>query len=381
MVKFATTKNNSLMKIKLTVLMLVGFLTFLKSQIVNIPDANFKAYLISNPQINTNNDSQIQISEAVAFTGAISCNGRNIISLTGIEAFVNITSLSFTQNQVTNLDISKNTSLTYLDCSVNQLTSLDISKNLALKNLFCFNNLLTNLDITKNISLTQLATYKNPLTTLNVTQNYALQTLICYDNQLTNLDVTKNLALKELYCYRNQITTLNLNNNLQLAKLSCDENKLEFLDLSKNTALTDVWCDQNLIRILNLKNGQNPKIINLDATNNGSGTCIVVDNVVNAYSYSGWKKDATAGYDLYCTLAINETSKKEISLFPNPAKENITFSEEISNIKITDLSGKIIKQISNSEKSINVSKLVKGTYIITATSKSGELINKKFIKE
>jgi len=369
------------MKIKLTVLLLIGFLAFLKSQVVNIPDANFKAYLISNPQINTNNDNQIQVSEAAAFTGTISCNGRSIINLTGIEAFVNITGLSLTQNQVTTLDISKNTSLTYLDCSVNQLTSLDVSKNITLKNLFCFNNQLTNLDITKNINLTQLATYKNPLTTLDVTQNYALQTLICYENQLATLDVSKNLALKELYCYRNQIISLELNNNLQLTKLACDENKLEFLDLSKNAALTDVWCDQNLIRILNLKNGQNPKIINLDATNNGNETCIIVDNVANAYSYSGWKKDATAGYDLYCTLAVSETSKKEILLFPNPAKDNLTFSEEVSNIKITDLSGKIVKQISNSEKSINISKLEKGTYIITAISKSGDLINKKFIKE
>lgn len=366
---------------KFILLTILGIAGFVKSQNVNIPDANFKAYLLGNPQINTNNDSQIQVSEAVAFTGTIACNAMNISNLTGIESFVNITSLSFAQNQVTNLDISKNTSLTYLDCSVNQLTSLDVSKNLALKNLICFNNQLTNLDITKNINLTQLTTYKNPLTTLNVTKNYALQTLICYENQLTTLDVSKNLALKELYCYRNQIISLELNNNLQLTKLSCDENKLEFLDLSKNTALTDVWCDQNLIRILNLKNGQNPKIINLDATNNGNETCIIVDNVANAYSYSGWKKDATAGYDLYCTLAVNETSKKEITISPNPAKDIINFSEKITDIKITDLSGKIINQISSSEKSINVSKLVKGYYIISGKTKTGELINKKFIKE
>jgi len=366
---------------KFILLTILGIAGFVKSQNVNIPDANFKAYLLGNPQINTNNDNQIQVSEAIGFTGIITCNALNINNLIGIEAFANITSLSFAQNQVTNLDISKNTSLTYLDCSVNQLTSLDISKNLALKNLICFNNQLTNLDVTKNINLTQLATYKNPLTTLNVAQNYALQTLICYENQLTTLDVSKNLALKELYYYRNQIISLELNNNLKLTKLSCDENKLEFLDLSKNIALTDVWCDKNLIRILNLKNGQNPKIINLNATNNTSQTCIIVDDVANAYSYSGWKKDVTASYNLACTLAVNESSKKGILMFPNPAKDILNFSEEISNIKITDFSGKIVKQISTSEKSVNLSKLAKGTYIITATTKTGETINKKFIKE
>jgi hypothetical protein len=38
---------------------------------VNIPDANFKAYLVGNTAINTNGDTEIQVSEATAFTGAI----------------------------------------------------------------------------------------------------------------------------------------------------------------------------------------------------------------------------------------------------------------------------------------------------------------------
>ena len=40
-------------------------------QNVNIPDANFKAYLVGNTDINTNEDSEIQISEANAFSGGI----------------------------------------------------------------------------------------------------------------------------------------------------------------------------------------------------------------------------------------------------------------------------------------------------------------------
>lgn len=80
-------------------------------------------------------------------------------------------------------------------------------------------------------------------------------------------------------------------------------------------------------------------------------------------------------------LDVTDSKLKSLSMFPNPAKDILNFSEEISNIKITDFSGKIIKQISTSEKSINVSKLAKGTYIISATTKTGETINKKFIKE
>ena len=78
-------------------------------QNVSIPDANFKAYLVGYPAINTNGDSEIQVSEAEVFTGIISVSDRNISDLTGIEAFVKLTVLICYNNNLTNLDVSKNT--------------------------------------------------------------------------------------------------------------------------------------------------------------------------------------------------------------------------------------------------------------------------------
>ena len=43
-------------------------------------------------------------------------------------------------NQLTSLDLSKNTALTDLDCHYNKLTSLDVSKNSALAWLSCDGN-------------------------------------------------------------------------------------------------------------------------------------------------------------------------------------------------------------------------------------------------
>ena len=43
---------------------MIGF-----GQNVNIPDANFKAYLVGNILINTNEDTEIQVSEANSFNG------------------------------------------------------------------------------------------------------------------------------------------------------------------------------------------------------------------------------------------------------------------------------------------------------------------------
>ena len=107
------------------------------SQNVTIPDANFKAYLVGNDEINTNGDEDIQLSEASTFNGAIICFGLDIFDLKGIESFTNLTELSCGINEITNLDVSHNYALVKLECSVNHLTSLDLRKNTALIELNC----------------------------------------------------------------------------------------------------------------------------------------------------------------------------------------------------------------------------------------------------
>ena len=100
--------------------------------VVNIPDANFKTYLVGNTAINTNGDTEIQVSEAAAFAGQINCSGLSISDLTGIEAFTALTDLRCNLNSLTALDVSNNTALTTFYCSNNSLTSLNVASNTAL---------------------------------------------------------------------------------------------------------------------------------------------------------------------------------------------------------------------------------------------------------
>lgn len=83
------------------------------------------------------------------------------------------------------------------------------------------------------------------------------------------------------------------------------------------------------------------------------------------------------------TLGVEnlDSSNKAISLYPNPVKSIANFSEEVSNIKITDLTGRTVKQIPASAKSVNVATLEKGNYIITGTTKAGNTVTKKLVKE
>jgi len=138
---------------------------------IPIPDANFKAFLVANSGINTNGDSEIQVSEAASFSGLINCYGLSISDLTGIEYFVSIQGLSCSQNQLTNLNISSNSNLQILNCGDNQLTSLDISNNPNLYFLTCYNNYLSSLDLRNgyNNQFDSVWTYGNPnLTCISV---------------------------------------------------------------------------------------------------------------------------------------------------------------------------------------------------------------------
>jgi hypothetical protein len=114
---------------------------------VTIPDTNFKSSLVANTAINTNGDTEIQCSEASAFTGQIYLYNESISDLTGIEAFVNVTNLY---------------------CAFNNLTSLNLSSNIALEELYCHSNSITNLDFSTNTALNKLNCSSNALTSLNI---------------------------------------------------------------------------------------------------------------------------------------------------------------------------------------------------------------------
>ena len=63
------------------------------SQIVFIPDTNFKNFLLADTIINTNKDGEIQITEASSSPRMnIVCINKNTKSVEGIKAFTNLVS-------------------------------------------------------------------------------------------------------------------------------------------------------------------------------------------------------------------------------------------------------------------------------------------------
>lgn len=284
-----------------------AFSSQLFGQYVSIPDANFKAYLLANSAINTNGDGEIHVDEAAAFSGAISCSNLNISSLTGIEAFVNISELQ---------------------CYFNQLTSLDLSAN------------------------THLAT-------INL-----------YSNQLTSLILGNNSSWMSLSCGVNQLTSLDVSGCTHMVSISCESNELTSLDISALPYLTSLNCSNNALTSLNLANGSNVSMNQMMATNNPDLTCIQVDNVAysNTYwtNFGYFTYDPAVEFSLNCSVGdciVNIPSATLKFLLVNNTSVNtnqnleIECEEAASYTGSLDLSTQQIQDFTGIEAFINLTSL------------------------
>ena len=243
----------------LSVSLVLGSLSF--GQSTYVPDNNFEQALIDLGYDDVLDD--YVLTENIDHVNTLFLGNKNISSLTGIEAFNSISYIDCSQNHLTSLDISQNTTLSTLLCDKNLLPSLDVSKNTLLHTLDCSNNLLTNLDFSMNIDLNVLSCYSNQLINLDVSKNTLLTTFVCSLNQLVGLDISNNTALSVFRCYANQLTSLNVSKNLALSDLSCGSNQLTNLDVSKNTLLSTFNCSFNQINNLDVTNNPILKILNV----------------------------------------------------------------------------------------------------------------------
>ena len=217
---------------------------------MNFPDENFRSYL--SEEFDSDGDGTLSGDELRA-AQYVECNGREITSLKGIEFLTEMIYLICGNNNLQELDISKNTKLKTLNCNRNQLTQLDVTNNLELQKLYCNCNSLSALDVSHNTALTYLDCGSNKLTQLDVTKNRNLESLDCSDNQLTELVVKNNTELTKLYCGENELTQLDVRTaNRKLEKLSCWLNQLTSLDVSYNFYLKILDCSYNNLTSLSV---------------------------------------------------------------------------------------------------------------------------------
>lgn len=300
------------------------------AQIVNIPDPAFKQRLIQEG-IDTNEDGEVQITEAEAVTGSLDVNGQfaDISDLTGIEAFVNITELY---------------------CQLNVLTTLDLSQNIALVHLEC---------------------WENPLISLNLTHCLSLEYLEAEHTQLANIDLSNNINLTTLFLSDSQLASLDLTHNINLEIFSCWINQLTFLDL---------------------RSGNNTTLTSFTSEDNADLKCIFVDDVVYSEGNPGWFKDPSSTYvetQGECdALGVEENQLETFTFYPNPVKNilnvRIPSQYDLQNtiVVIKDVLGKSIFQseIKFSDFEVDLSVFEKGIYFLNVRDGRGFLSTQKILK-
>jgi len=322
------------------------------AQTINIPDAHFKAMLLAanstntiaatgplnnltNVKIDTNNDGEIQVSEAQVINYLLIINSQ-ISDLTGIEYFTNLNWFNCAQNNLTTLDVSHLIQLNWLFCYQNNIASLNLTSLFHLKQLFCFQNNITSLDFSHNPELT---------------------TVYCGNNQISSLDFSANPLFNDLGCRNNQLTSLNIKNGTSQL-------------FGAQTYLNECWTG-------------NPNLTTICADDAGTPA---LQNFMSACGVN------TSGMVINssCSMANDEFMADGVGVYPNPSDGvfMLYFNQAVANdcnLVVYDVLGRGIleKQVNknSTEYDLDLTHFASGNYIVKLTnSTNGVCYYKKIIK-
>ena len=157
-------------------------------EVVLIPDSNFEQVLIDSGFDTNGLSGNILLTDAEAIT-VLNVSGKNIADATGIEAFVNLTDVDFSNNFLSEIDLSQNVSLANLNVSGNNLSDLFISNGKKIISLEASGNQLNQINYTDLTNLEIMDIAGNNFESLNFSGLKTLTYIDVSDNDLTNLDL------------------------------------------------------------------------------------------------------------------------------------------------------------------------------------------------
>ena len=260
--------NSSLMKN--TFLLMLLFTGMVKAQIVNIPDANFKAKLLSSSTFNNiaygngsyikidqNNDGEIQEAEAIVID-SLNVPFSSIIDFSGISSFPNLKKIDCSDNQINNLNVNSLSLLQELYCSNNCMGTLGVNGLSNLKLLDANAICVSNFNLTGLTSLEYLSCMSNGLSFLDVSALVSLKSLNCSNNNISNLTISGLNSLETMHCENNLLmTSFNISSLPSLNNLYVSATNIGSLDLTSFTSLAIADCGNanlNTLLVSNLPN-------------------------------------------------------------------------------------------------------------------------------
>lgn len=275
-------------KILLSTLLLTGL--GVNAQNVNIPDANLKNALLGTASVNTNGDTEIQLTEAQSALGYLDVSNQNISNMTGLEKFTSVYAINLSNNNLTSVTFTDmNTSLSDLDLTGNQLSGG------------------MNLSGLQGLQYLQLI-FCN-LTSFNPSLHPSLIFANCAYNSMTSVDFSNNPMLEGIdmgNCSNlsNLVFSATDNPNMTTFRVNDCPLLTQDLNLSGFSSLALVVVSNSGVTGLNVANGNNTNFVSPNGGFNGLNTsnldCITVDDVSLSTNSGDWLKDAADSYSLDC---------------------------------------------------------------------------------
>jgi hypothetical protein len=302
-------------------LITLSFFTVVNAQIINFPDAVFKAKLRGWGNVkdingfdfvlDANYNNEIEISEALNVYEIVAngSSGGNVFSdATGIQYFTNAKKIDLSSNYLTNLNVSNLVNLQELKCIRNNIVNINLSGLTNLKRLECTNNRLTSLN-------------------LNNLNN--LQLLYCSQNSISNLTISNLASLQEIYCgtfggnISNGYEILNLSNLPSLTKLDGSTGSttwgIDEVNLSTLNSLQII--DLSLTALLTIDVSMLPNIQSLDVFNCYSLQSIFAKNGVNEGISFGYATQANGSNLRY--ICADESQLNDVQFSINYPSYNV----------------------------------------------------------
>ena len=382
---------------------------------VKIPDPNFKQACVA--LFDEDGDGEVSYPEAIV-ADSLNVNHKGIHSIEGLKAFVNITFLDCSANEISEMDLSANSllevlichnnkfssydfsvcpQLVFLDCSGNLFASLDLKGNALLQELHCQNNRnLSALDASVCPSLSLLWCYDSPVASLNLTGLSSLKALDCHNccleildivscNTLEHLDCSCNTistlepscpgSLKHLICFENRIANIDVSDYSSLETIVCYSNGMQSLDVKGCTSLSSLECYANELTALNLNDCRSMKNLQCHLNRIARIDASACTNLITLLCYGN---RATV-------LKINSTELKRVECYLNSLRTLdcsncsqldtlICFDSNLATLKVNGTSLQYLDCGFNSLKELNLRGFTELTYLKCNNNQLSKLV-------
>ncbi|WP_267405050.1 MULTISPECIES: T9SS type A sorting domain-containing protein [unclassified Chryseobacterium] len=291
-------------------------LSVLHAQIINIPDANLKAKLLSNGatynsagniiNVDTNNDGEIQLTEAQLVNKIVINMNNSITNFNGLENFPVLKELQIINPNLPNstttfsnypalqkFKISGGTMGNIGIENINSLLTIEIlawSSSLNIQNTsvqeISYEGNLNLLNITSSPDVKKFKLGNTQISSLNLTNLPILEDVnITQNSSLSHINFTGSTALKKIVVANNHLSTLTIPNPSIVNHLDITGNIFQSFDPTIYPSILNFFASGNQLTSLNFSS--NPLLYQLFISENQLSTLTFNNNAGLQYIYAG----------------------------------------------------------------------------------------------